>query len=159
MLSCFSCVRLFATLWTVASQAPLSTGFSRFEYWSGLPCPPPGNLPNPGIKPTSLMSPPALASGFFLPLAPPGKARCYPLSKHGHSFSLSIGWNHLFIVAQRFGIYGTKNFLTDNKIITDKEERMKRYLLGLPSSTSVIFTMSQVEAELKIVSPRTNALK
>ena len=95
----------------------------------------------------------------FLPLAPPGKARCYPHSKHGHSFSLSIGWNHLFIVAQRFGIYGTKNFLTDNKIITDKEERMKRYLLGLPSSTSVIFTMSQVEAELKIVSPRTNALK
>ena len=38
--------------------------FSRQEYWSGLPCPPPGNLPNPGIKPTSLMSP-ALASGFF----------------------------------------------------------------------------------------------
>ena len=126
-------------------------GFSRFEYWSGLPCPPPGNLPNPGIEPTSLMSPPALA--------PPGKARCYPLGKHGHSFSLSIGWNHFFIVAQRFGICGTKNFLTDNKIITDKEERMKRYLLGFPSSTFVIFTTSQVEAELKIVSPRTNALK
>ena len=64
-----------------------------------------------------------------------------------------------FIVAQRFGIYGTKNFLTDNKIITDKEERMKRYLLGFPPSTFVIFNMSQVEAELKIVSPRTNALK
>ena len=45
-------------------QAPLSMGFSRQEYRSGLPCPPPGDLPDPGIKPTSLMSP-ALASGFF----------------------------------------------------------------------------------------------
>ena len=55
---------LFATLWTVAGQAPLSMGFSRQEYWSGLPCPPPGDLPNPGIQPASLMSP-ALTSGFF----------------------------------------------------------------------------------------------
>ena len=47
VLSCFSHVRLFATLWTVACQAPLSIGFSRQEYWSGLPCPPPGDLPNP----------------------------------------------------------------------------------------------------------------
>ena len=62
MLSRFSCVRPFATLWTVARQAPLSVGFSRQEYWSGLPCPPPGDLPNPGIKPTS-PTPPALASG------------------------------------------------------------------------------------------------
>ena len=62
--SCFSHVQLFATLWTVARQAPLSTGFSRPEYWSGLPCPPPGDLPNPGIKPTSFM-PPALAGGLF----------------------------------------------------------------------------------------------
>ena len=54
---------LFATLWTVARQAPLSMGFSRQEYWSGLPCPPPGHLPNPGIQPASLMSP-ALTSGF-----------------------------------------------------------------------------------------------
>ena len=46
-------VRLFATPWTVALQAPLCKGFSRHEYWSGLPCPPPGNLPYPGIKPTS----------------------------------------------------------------------------------------------------------
>ena len=53
MLSRFSRVRLFATLWTVAHQAPLSTGFSRQEYWSGLLCPPPGDLPDTGIKPTS----------------------------------------------------------------------------------------------------------
>ena len=52
-LSCFSRVWLFATPWTVAHQAPLSMGFSRQEYWSGLPCPPPGDLPNPGIKPAS----------------------------------------------------------------------------------------------------------
>ena len=57
-------VHLFATPWTVARQAPLSMGFSREEYWSGLPCPPPGDLPDPGIEPKSLMSP-ALAGGFL----------------------------------------------------------------------------------------------
>ena len=53
-----------ATPWTVTYQALLSMGFSRQEYWSGLPCPPPGDLPNPGIRPISLMSP-ALAGGLF----------------------------------------------------------------------------------------------
>ena len=56
--------RLFVTLWTIACQAPLSMGFSRQEYWSGLPCPPPGDLSNPGIEPASLTSP-VLAGGFF----------------------------------------------------------------------------------------------
>src|SRR5574339_157875 len=64
MLSCFSPVQLFATLWTVARQAPLSMGFSRQEYQNGLPCPPPGDLPEPGIEPVSFMSP-ALADRFF----------------------------------------------------------------------------------------------
>ena len=54
MLSRFSHVSLFVTLWTVARLAPLSMGFSRQEYWSGLLCPPPEDLPNPGIEPTSL---------------------------------------------------------------------------------------------------------
>ena len=54
--------------WTVASQAPLSLGFSRQEYWSGLPCPPPGDLPDPGTKPGS----PALQADS-LPSEPPGK--------------------------------------------------------------------------------------
>ena len=58
-----SCLTL-ATLWTVAYQAPLSMGFSRQEYWNGLPCSPTGDLPNPRIKPTSLMSP-ASAERFF----------------------------------------------------------------------------------------------
>ena len=62
--SCFSHVQLFVTPWTVAHQAPLSIGFSRQEYQSGLPFPPPGDLPNPGIKPRSLISP-ALVGGFF----------------------------------------------------------------------------------------------
>ena len=60
VLSRFSRVQLFATLWTVARQAPLSIGFSRQEYWSELPFPSPGDLPNPGIEPVSLR-PPALA--------------------------------------------------------------------------------------------------
>ena len=60
----FSNAWLFTTLWTVAHQALLSVGFSRHEYCSGLPCPPPGDLPDPGIKPESLMSP-ALACRFF----------------------------------------------------------------------------------------------
>ena len=64
MLSCFSRVQLFVTLWTVARQAPLSMGFSRQEYWSGLPCPPPGDLPDPETEPTSLKSL-ALAGRFF----------------------------------------------------------------------------------------------
>ena len=64
MLSCFSHIWLFVTLWTVSHKAPLSVGFSRQEYWSGLLCPPPGDLPNPGIKSASLMSP-ALVSGWF----------------------------------------------------------------------------------------------
>ena len=57
-----------ATLWTIARQAPLSMGFSRQEYWSGLPFPPPRYIPNPGIEIAS----PALA-GEFLTVAPPGK--------------------------------------------------------------------------------------
>ena len=48
-----SCIQLFATFWTVTHQTPLSMGFPRQEYWSGLPFPPPGDLPAPGIKPTS----------------------------------------------------------------------------------------------------------
>ena len=64
MLSCFSRVRLFATPWTAAHQAPLSMPFSIQEYWSEFPFPLPGDLPNPGIEPASLISP-ALTGGFF----------------------------------------------------------------------------------------------
>ena len=64
MLTYFSSVQLFATPWIVTYQAPLSLGFSRQECWSGLPCPPPGDLPNAGTELVSLMSP-ALAGRFF----------------------------------------------------------------------------------------------
>ena len=71
MLKCkcssLSCAWLFATLWTVAHQAPLSMKFSSQEYWSGLPFPLPGDLPNPGIKPRS----PALEANSLLS-EPPG---------------------------------------------------------------------------------------
>ena len=63
MLSCLV-VSDLGTPWTAARQAPLSMEFSRQEYWSGLPCPPPEDLPDPGIEPESLLSP-ALAGGFF----------------------------------------------------------------------------------------------
>ena len=71
-----SCGQLFGTPWTVANQAPLSVGFPRQEHWSGLPFPPPGDLPSLGIKPTSLTSR-AFAGGFlyyyFFTTEPPGK--------------------------------------------------------------------------------------
>ena len=68
MLSRFSHVWLSATPWTVARQAPLSMGFPRQEYWSGLPFPTPGDLPDPGVEPAS-----AALAGRFFTTAPPGK--------------------------------------------------------------------------------------
>ena len=62
----FSYVRLFAMLWTAAHQALLSMEFSRQEYWSGLPCPPPGDLPNPGVESVT-----PVADRFFT-TEPPG---------------------------------------------------------------------------------------
>ena len=80
----FSRVWLFVTPWTVACQAPLSMAFHRQEYWSGLPFPPPGDLPDPGIKPRS----PPLAGGFFT-TEPPGKSSCYP------NLTYYLLWPHL----------------------------------------------------------------
>ena len=76
VLSCFSRVWLFVTLCTVAHQAPLSMGFSKQEFWSGLPCTPPEDLSKPGFEPMSLMSPEL--AGMYLPLAPTAK----PFSKY-----------------------------------------------------------------------------
>ena len=81
VLSCFSHVRLFATPWTVAGQVPLSIGFSGKEYWSGLSCPPPGDLPDPEIKP---VSPASLADS--LPTESPRK----PNEGHAFSHELSL---------------------------------------------------------------------
>ena len=81
-------VRLFATQWTVAYQAPLSVGFSRQACWSRLPFPSPGDLPDPGIKPGS----PALQADA-LPSEPPGKFICEGSSKwlrHGKDRTVSL---------------------------------------------------------------------
>ena len=69
---CFTHVLLFVIPWTVACQAPQSMGFSRREHWSGLPFPPPGDLPDAGLKPVSPVAP-ALQAGF-LPTEPQEQA-------------------------------------------------------------------------------------
>ena len=74
-----------ATPWTVACQAPLSTGFSRQETWSGLPCPSSRDLPDPGIEPMSLMSP-ALASGFIATNANWEAPNCIYIYTHIHIY-------------------------------------------------------------------------
>ena len=87
LFSHLSLVQFFAILWTVAHQVPLSIGFSRQEYWSGLPCPPPGDLPNPGVKPKS----PALRSSLHL-------YNFYITSFISHCFTSE---GHLFIWEQK----------------------------------------------------------
>ena len=78
-------VRLFATPWTVAYQAPPSVGFSRQEYWSGLPFPSPGDLPNPGIEPGS----PVLQADA-LPSEPPRKSGCLTLAEWPHNYGYLV---------------------------------------------------------------------
>ena len=70
-------VKFFATLWTVAYLAPLSFEFSRQGYWSGLPFPTPGDLPDPGIQPASLMYP--ALTGVFFTTESPGKPAEIPI--------------------------------------------------------------------------------
>ena len=88
-LSCFSRVWFIVTLWTVARQAPLSMGFSRQGYWSGWPCPPPGDFPNLGIEAGS----PALRADSLLS-EPPGKAHtsCILFKKGSLSFHNQINY-------------------------------------------------------------------
>ena len=79
---CFACLvaqscASLETLWTVAHQPPLSMGFFRQEYWSRMPFPPPGDLPNPGIKPTS----PCIAGGFFTCWAISETLKCFRIGK------------------------------------------------------------------------------
>ena len=94
-------VLFFVTPQTVARQAPLSMGFSRQEYWGSLPFPPPGDLPNPEIKPTSPVSP-ALAGGFFTTSAT-SKPFWYRNSEIIQSYSLTFsGSPYTFHVASSF---------------------------------------------------------
>ena len=103
VLSRFRRVQLFATLWTVACQAPLSR-FSRQEYWSRLPCPPPGDLPDPGIKPVSLKA--LVLTGKFFTSSTTWEAWRYdtilnylssnPLSKNYITENASLAWKWNF---------------------------------------------------------------
>ena len=91
-------VRLLVTPWTIAYQAPPSMGFSRQEYWSGLPFPSPGDLPNPGIKPRS----PALQADA-LPSEPPGKPHMTQVN-HQNMSSSWPGWAHDLKLSQTIDI-------------------------------------------------------
>ena len=102
---CFSCQIVsdsFATLWILACQAPLSMGFPKQAYWSGLLLPPPRDLPNPGVEPAS----PALAGRFFT-ADPPGKLhngtllRVLPWSKGSAWISLGVLWLRLHLPLPR----------------------------------------------------------
>ena len=114
VLSCFSHVQLFATLWTIAHQAPLSMGFSRKEYWSGLPSPP-GDLPDPGIEPVSHMSS-VLAGRFFTTSATwkvPNKCYTYfiycmhPVTGANLALPQSKAFSSLKMIISSFGFSGT----------------------------------------------------
>ena len=114
----------FVTLWTVACQALQSMGFSRQEYWSGLPCPPPGDLPNPGIKSTVPAAPALQADSLLLGSQPPGKPK-----------------NYLFI--NRFSIVNSTLYLYSVEKIWKKKKTKKntQWLL-------------YVEKYIKITSPK-----
>ena len=109
VLSHFSSVQFFATPWTVARQAPLSMGFSSQEHWSGLPCPPPGDLPDLGIEAASLTSP-AMAGRFFTTSAPwealgGGKYRefsCTCTTTHPSTHTLCMIHSSNYILMTRF---------------------------------------------------------
>ena len=92
LLNRFSHIQLFVILWTIAYQAPLSMRFSRQEYWSGLTCPPPGDLPNSGIKRMSLTSP-ALPGRFFTTRAT-WAARTHPPHTYIHTRGVRKRYKH-----------------------------------------------------------------
>ena len=90
-LSRFSHVRLFETLWTIAHRAPLSMGFSRQKYCSELPCPPPGDIPDPGIKPVSLMSPALPGRLHIASQISSDPTPCPSVLSPGHDFECGTG--------------------------------------------------------------------
>ena len=114
-LKLLSYVQLFATPWTVAHQAPPSMGFSRQEYWSGLPFPSPGDLSNPGIKPRS----PTLQADI-LTSEPPGKPRRREVKSKGEKER----YKHLNAEFQRIARRDKKAFLSDQCKETEENNRM-----------------------------------
>ena len=121
-----SCVWLLATPWNVACQAPLSLGFPRQEYWSGLPFPSPGNLPDPRIKPVS----PALA-GIFFTTEPPGKLdwnkKVWRAFGSLGEFMLTIKKKWVMEAAWKKGPEITKTSTGQNWILLSSQDAIKRY--------------------------------
>ena len=103
------------TLWTIACQASLSMGFSRQEYWSGLPCPPPGDLHDPEIKPTSVMSP-ALVGEFFT------------TSATTHTHKDSAGQNEPHLKYTKYSGAGASHFLSITRV---QAMRIQRRLINM----------------------------
>ena len=131
-------VRLFVTPWAVAQQAPLSMGFSRQEYWSELPFPPPGDVPDPGIEPMY----PALAGRFFTTV-PPGKPNLWKSPKYsGLTHQLSRGTIMILPPMYQVSQVSTTDML-DRMILCCGEESIVGSVPGthdgsnsLPSSTT-----------------------
>ena len=119
MLSCFRNVQLIVIPRTIDHQAPLSLGFSRQEYWSVLPCPSPGDLPNPGIKPVTLMSP-ALAGRFFT-TSTTWEALCILINK----CYFIILWHSFFF--SKFGICGFEARDKDHMISLDMSNTLTHW--------------------------------
>ena len=122
VLNCFSCVWLYVAPWIPAHQAALSTGFSMQQYWSGLPCPPPRDLPYPRIKPTSLKSP-ALAGGFFTTSTTWEALSKWYVNKQCWSQQKQVALRRGFILATHthkdleswWGFLFAQNYLLDNQ--------------------------------------------
>ena len=130
----FSCVWLFVTLWSIVHQAHLSMRFSGQEHWSGLPCCPPGDLPGPETKHTSLASPALWADSL-------------PLSHLGSPISLTYGLNFLKKWYKLFAKYKQTHWFKDRLIVTKGEELIRSLWLacthyciqsGWPTRTSCI---------------------
>ena len=116
-----SCVQLFVTPWTVAYQASPSMGFSRQEYWNGLPLPSPGDLPNPGIKPGS----PALQADA-LTSEPPGKPRLIIVTNYKR---LSV----FNIVALKLVLLYLKASIIKMKLLSRAESKRQRHIFYIYS--------------------------
>ena len=107
MLDRFSCVRFFVTLWTIARQAPLPMEVSRQESWSELPCPPPGDLSNPGIEPAS----PAVQVDFLQLRPEGGSPKCSINDSYSGSGTMLRAFHALseFILTATLSGTNTKN--------------------------------------------------
>ena len=157
VLSCFSHVQLFVAPRTAARQAPLSMGFSRQEYWSGLPCPPPGDLPNPGIEPESPVSP-ALAGRFFT-TSVTGEAQYTHTHIHIHVVVQSLSRVRLFATPRTAACQSSLSFSISRsllELIPIESVMPSSHLLSvipfssclLPFLASGAFPMSQLFASI-----------